>query len=183
MGTVGPDFAAAGLGLQYGTVRLSRAIDVWAAIADELGTDIRSALPQVVVAVAHIGSTAVSGLLAKPVIDLTVAVHPKAAVQDMTVPMARLGWLYRGDAGQDGGWVFVLEDAPGHRVAHAHGVVYGGEAWRRYLQFRDLLRSSIDARLTYEEAKLYLARQHPEGRREYTAAKAGVVRQLLATDL
>jgi hypothetical protein len=41
---------------------------------------------------------------------------------EIAEPMSQLGWIYRGDAGDDGGWVFVMEDAPWHRVAHAHGV-------------------------------------------------------------
>ena len=174
------NYAAAGLGLQYGEVRLVRAKDEWAPIADELVAAIRSELADVASAVAHIGSTAVPGLLAKPVIDIAIAVRPGVGVDDVSGPMARLGWLYRGDAGQDGGWVFVLEDAPWHRVAHAHGVESGGEQWRRYLQLRELLRSSPEARRTYEATKLRLADQHPEGHREYTAGKTGTVQQLLA---
>ena len=174
------DFAAAGLGLRHGTVRLVRAKREWAAIADGLVTDLRSALPGVVAAVAHIGSTAVPGLLAKPVIDLAIAVRPDVGVEDVTRPMARLGWLYRGDAGRDGGWVFVLENRPWHRVAHAHGVESGGEQWLRYLQFRDVLRASADARRAYETTKRHLAEQHPDGRREYTAGKSGTVQHLLA---
>jgi GrpB-like predicted nucleotidyltransferase (UPF0157 family) len=75
--------------------------------------------------------------------------------------MSRLGWRYRGDAGCDGGWVFVLEDAPLHRVAHAHGVEQGGSQWCAYLQLRDLLRRSAEARQAYEETKRQLVAQHP----------------------
>lgn len=174
------DFAAAGLGLQQGTVRLVPAKRQWAAVADQLAAEIRSALPGVAAAVAHIGSTAIPGLLAKPVIDLAVAVPAEAAVEDIAGPMARLGWLYRGDAGPDGGWTFVLDDAPGRRVAHAHAVEHGGGQWLRYLQFRELLRSSSTARQTYEAMKRNLAEQHPDARRDYTAGKAIAVQQLLS---
>ncbi len=173
------DFAGAGLGLQYETVRLVRADPGWATIGRELAAHIRAALGDVARAVEHVGSTAVPGLLAKPIIDLAIAVPPGTAVDEMAEPMARLGWIYRGDAGDEGGWVFVLEDSPWHRVAHAHGVELGGSQWVRYLQFRDLLRRSAVARRTYEEVKQHLAAQHPDGRVRYTAGKDATVQRLL----
>jgi GrpB-like predicted nucleotidyltransferase (UPF0157 family) len=174
------DFASAGIGLQYGTVRLVRADDRWATIAHELAAAIKTALGELVPAVEHIGSTAVLGLLAKPIIDLAIGMRPDTMVGDVTEPMARLGWIYRGDAGDDGGWIFVMEDAPWHRVAHAHGVDFGGSQWIRYLQFRELLRQSGAARTTYEGAKQRLAERHPDGRRRYTAGKDATVQRLLA---
>lgn len=163
-------------------MRLVPAKRQWAVVAEQLAAEIRSALPGLAAAVVHIGSTAIPGLLAKPVIDLAVAVPAEAAVEDVAGPMAYLGWLYRGDAGPNGGWTFVLDDAPGRRVAHAHAVEYCGEQWLRYLQFRELLRSNAAARQTYESMKRHLAEQHPHGRRDYTAGKAETVQQLLSAD-
>jgi GrpB-like predicted nucleotidyltransferase (UPF0157 family) len=77
--------------------------------------------------------------------------------------------------------VFVLEDSPWHRVAHAHGVDAGGSQWVRYLQLRELLRESATARRTYEEAKQRLSEQHPDGRDLYTAGKDTTVQRLLGT--
>jgi GrpB-like predicted nucleotidyltransferase (UPF0157 family) len=175
------DFAAAGLGLQHGTVRLVPAEDAWASIARALATDISRVLDDHAVVVEHIGSTAIPGLLAKPIIDLAVALRPEAVVEEIAEPLSGLGWIYRGDAGEDGGWVFVMDDAPWHRVAHAHGVAFGSPQWVRYLQLRDLLRESAAARQAYAEAKQSLAARFPDGRSEYTAGKGPTVQRLLAT--
>lgn len=166
--------------MAYATVRLVRTDESWANIARELADEVAAALPDVVSAVEHIGSTAVPGMLAKPIIDLAIAVRPGTVVDEILEPMASLGWIYRGDAGPDGGWVFVLEDAPWHRVAHAHGVDAGGPQWTRYLVFRDLLRQSDEARTTYGLVKQRLADEHPEGRRGYTSGKDAAVKLLLA---
>ena len=174
------DFAAAGLGLSYESVRLVQVEEGWAAIAAELVEGISRSLAELATAVEHIGSTAVPGLLAKPIVDLAFGVPSGTTVDDVAGPLSRLGWIYRGDAGEDGGWVFVLEDSPWHRVAHAHGVEFGGRQWVRYLQFRDLLRRSASARKTYEEIKQHLAQQYPNGRLHYTAGKNATVEQLLA---
>ena len=175
------DFAAAALGAQYGTVHLVRVKEEWATIADRLAVEISAALGPAAGAVEHIGSTAVPGLLAKPIIDLAIGLRPGTTVDEITAPLSRLGWIYRGDAGADGGLVFVLEDSPWHRVAHAHGVELDGVRWVRYLQFRDLLRQNASARQTYEEAKRRLADQYPDGRKRYTAGKDETVERLLAT--
>lgn len=106
------DFARKGLGLQYGTVHLVRTQAQWPALADDLAADIRSALGGAIQAVAHVGSTAVPGLLAKPILDLAVGVHRATGVDQIADAMSTLGWIYRGDAGNDGGWVFVMEDSP-----------------------------------------------------------------------
>lgn len=60
--------------------------------------------------------------------------------------LEQVGYQFRGDAGDQGGLAFVLEDHPKHRVAHLHVVDHGGEQWRHYLTFRDLLLMNADAR-------------------------------------
>ncbi len=177
------DFAAAGLGLQYGTVRLVPADAGWTTIARELAEDIGKALARSARAVEHIGSTAVPGLLAKPIIDLAIGVDPGADVRLIAQPMSRLGWVYRGDAGSGGGWVFAMEDTPWHRVADAHGVEFGGARWVRYLKLRQILRESPTARQAYEAAKAHAAAEQPDGLRGYVAGKDATVRRLLEGDV
>ena len=174
------DFAAVGLGLQYRTVALVRADDRWGAVAGVLAAEIEAALGGVARAVEHVGSTSVPGLLAKPIVDLAVGLPSTTTLDDVAAPLSGLGWIYRGDAGNEGGWVFVLEDGPRHRVAHAHGVEFRGEQWDRYLQFRELLRRDVSARQTYEGAKVRLAERFPDGRKDYLAGKDPTVRRLLA---
>ncbi len=175
------DYAAAGIGLQYGTVRLVRTKETWTSIAEQIAEPLRSALGGVACGVEHVGSTAVPGLLAKPILDFAIGLQPGLAVDAdaITTPMSQLGWIYRGDAGVDGGLVFVLEDTPWCRVAHAHGVEHGGDEWQRYLQFRDLLRESAGACRAYEHTKQRLAAEFPNEREQYTVGKTGTVRRLL----
>lgn len=176
------DFSASGLGLQYGTVRLVPSAAGWATIARELAKDIGVALADSAQAVEHIGSTTVPGLLAKPIIDLAVGLRPGTVVAEITEPMSQLRWIYRGDAGEDGGWVFVMEDTPWHRVAHAHAVEYGGAQWVKYLAFRQLLCGNPTARHAYEATKARSAEEHPDGGRGYTMRKDATVQRLLAGD-
>ena len=85
----------------------------------------------------------------------------------------------RGDAGANGGHVFVLETNPCNRVAHVHVVDYDGEQWRNYLRLRDLLRRSSTARARYESVKQQLASEFGDDRTAYTDGKTNVVNMLL----
>lgn len=172
---------AAGFGLDYGTVRLSRTTEDAVAAGARLRDDVAATVCGVAADVAHIGSTSVVGLLAKPIVDLAVGLGPGDALQPVADRLRAAGWLYRGDAGDHGGHVFVLESRARHRVAHAHVVEYGGTQWRNYLRLRELLRNDARARLRYEEVKRHLAERYRTNRPAYTDGKTEVVRALLAT--
>ncbi len=167
-----------GLGLDQGTVLLREARPEWGGLARGLADAIREALGERAAEVEHIGSTAVPGLAAKPIIDLAAGVA-RPSVAAVRGPLEKLGYRYRGDAGDQGGLLFVLEVRPRHRVAHVHVVDPDGPQWQRYLAFRDLLRSDASARAKYTRLKRELARRHPHDRRAYTEGKERLVRELL----
>ena len=182
---VGHDMAVrtlvvAGLGLDYGVVRLERTTEAWIVAGAQLRDRLQTSLGSLVDGIEQVGSSSVRGLLAKPIVDLAAGVagpHELAALIDALEPD---GWIYRGDAGDDGGHVFVLEARPWHRVAHLHIVEHEGPQWRNYLRFRDLLRRNADARSRYEAVKAVLAEQHRTDRTAYTTGKSEVVNELLA---
>ncbi len=84
----------------------------------------------------------------------------------------------RGDAGAQGGQVFVLESTPWHRVAHSHVVEHLGAQWRNYWT-RDLLRRNPGARQRYEDTKLRLIDEVGNDRTVYTEGKTEIVASLL----
>ena len=173
------DYGRLGLGLDYGIVRLVEARQDWAEVARRLARDIRQELPDDVVAVEHIGSTAVPGLLTKPIIDLAVGLGRAPQIDRVRDRLEVLGWEYRGDAGEEGGLVFVLSDRPLHRIAHAHTVDHEGRQWRNYLSLRNLLSCNPLARATYETTKKSLLDRFPQDRKAYTDGKGAIVRSLL----
>ncbi len=72
--------------------------------------------------------TSVPGLLAKPIVDVAVGVRRDADPEAVRRRLVALGWVYRGDAGDAGGHVFILERGPGIRIAHLHVVEHDGVA-------------------------------------------------------
>ncbi|MCP4306284.1 MAG: GrpB family protein [bacterium] len=170
-----------GLGLRYGTVRLEPSHLKWVSIAAVVGARVAQALGSDAVVIEHVGSTAVPGLLAKPVIDVAVGVRPDADLAAIRQRLESSGWVYRGDAGRAGGHVFVLERGPHSRIAHVHVVEYDGEQWRRYLTLRDLLQNDLEARSAYEQAKLALVKTYgsDNSKRAYTSGKTSIIEELL----
>jgi len=65
----------------------------------------------------------------------------------------------------------VLEDSPGQRIAHVHGVTYQGRGWRNSIALRDRLRTDPVVRADYEQVQRCLARAFPHDRRACTAGK------------
>ena len=170
---------SAGLGLDYGTLRLERTTEAWLAAGTGLRARVAGILGGTVAGVEVIGSSSVLGLLAKPIIDLVVGSTPEQPLAEVAGRLEHDGWIYRGDAGGDGGHVFVLESRPWRRVAHVHVVNHAGAQWRDYLRLRDLLRCSTDARDRYEAVKLTLVQRNPSDSKAYTSGKSDVVNALL----
>lgn len=158
---------------------LSRTTEDWLAAGNKLHNRVLRVLEGVTDHVEVIGSSSVLGLLAKPIIDLAVGLTGDEQLPPARTRLEHDGWIYRGDAGADGGHVFVLEARPWHRVAHLHVVTYERQAWRDYLRLRDLLRQSPEARIRYETVKLDLAQREPIDRTAYTIGKTEVVASLL----
>lgn len=176
------DLTSAGLGLCYDEIRMERTTDAWLAVGTELRDRVVEILDGVAADVELVGSSSVLGLLAKPIIDLAVGLPAGQAFPPVVARLAAAGWIYRGDAGEDGGQVFVLEVRPWYRVAHLHVVEHDGNQWRNYVRFRDLLRRSAVARERYEAVKLRLASQDHVDRKAYTTGKTEVVSSLLSGD-
>ena len=166
------------LGLERGTVRLVPYDPAWPALfADEAGR-LRPALgPALPLALEHMGSTAVPGLPAKPVLDLLAGHPPGAPVASYVAALVRAGYVHRGEQGIPGREFFRRGDP---RAYHLHLAVDGGTFWREHLAFRDALRTRPELRDAYADLKLDLARRFPRDRESYTNGKTGFVRRVVA---
>lgn len=171
---------AHGLGLDHGEVELAETDPRWRDAFERLARKLRAALGDVALSVEHVGSTAVPGLVAKPILDIAVGLAPNADLQLVVTTLEGCGFEYRGDNRDDGGRLFVLNSRPWHRVAHVHVVDHGDARWLCYLAFRDQLRRDGVVCASYAQVKRDLAAQFPHDRRSYTAAKASFIKGLLA---
>lgn len=139
--------------------------------------------PWLVDGVEHVGSTAVPGLAAKPVIDLMASVtDPDAVVVQAEELLAADGWCYVPPELDRQQWrrFFVKPDASGQRrVAHLHVIRAGHPRWAEQIAFRDALRRDDRLARSYESLKQRLAAEHAGDREAYTDAKAEFVADAL----
>ncbi len=141
---------------------------------------IREGLGDVLVAVHHIGSTAIPGCDAKPIIDMLAVVTSLANLDARTDALEDLGYEAMGEFGIAGRRYFrkgsVFED----RTHQIHAFADGSPEIARHLAFRDFLREHPDAVSEYVALKHRLAEAHPTDVDAYTDGKSAFIRSIEA---
>lgn len=126
----------------------------------------------------HIGSTAVPGLDAKPIIDIAVGVESLEASRPCIELLSEIDYLYSPYRGEVMHW-FCKPD-PARRTHHLHLMPTGSERLEDEIVFRDYLRTHPAHAAEYGELKRRLAADHTEDREAYTNAKAHFVESMTA---
>lgn len=119
----------------------------------------------------HVGSTAVPGLAAKPMIDIALGFADRALLEDGRARLLTAGYNDRGDLGERGG-VVVTKGPESDRTHILHLLTVQSDQWRRFGAFRDALRVDPLLREKYATLKRGLAREFPQDRDAYTDGKA-----------
>jgi GrpB-like predicted nucleotidyltransferase (UPF0157 family) len=133
--------------------------------------------PYTVGGIHHVGSTAVPGLAAKPVIDVLVGVGDLASSRACFEPLAQLGYLYAPYRSTEMHW--FCKPSPARRTHHLHLVPAGSQRFRDELVFRDELRRNPVLAANYATLKLRLAARFERNREAYTQAKSEFIQTAL----
>jgi GrpB-like predicted nucleotidyltransferase (UPF0157 family) len=151
----------------------------WPALFDAERRLLQEALaPWLAGPVEHIGSTAVPGLPAKPIIDIMAPVHSLAGSTAAIATASALNYLYYPYKPEQLHW--FCKPSPAHRTHHLHLVPLGSTLWHQRMAFRDALRGSTDLTARYAVLKHQLALQYRHDREGYTEAKGPFIAQVLA---
>jgi GrpB-like predicted nucleotidyltransferase (UPF0157 family) len=155
--------------------------DTWPAAFRTIADEIAGAWVGDAVTIEHIGSTAVPGLCAKPVIDVLLGVDVLAAAEWHASRLSALGYRYRPEyEAQIPDRRYFVRDATAQAPrVHLHAVLLGGRIWRDHLAFRDALRR--DPALVDRYAVLKTTLAATSGKAEYTEAKGPFIRAVLAS--
>lgn len=125
----------------------------------------------------HVGSTAVPGLEAKPIIDILVGVQDLETARACFAPLAELDYLYAPYLSEEMHW--FCKPTPAHRTHHLHLVPAGSQRHRDEVAFRDLLCADPEIAGRYAALKRALAERHRNDREGYTVAKSAFIRASL----
>lgn len=114
---------------------------------------IQDALSSILNVLHHIGSTAIPGIYAKPIIDILAEVKSLEAVDERVVQMQALGYESMGEFGIPECRFFRKNDNHGTRKYHIHVFVHQSPHLDRHLAFRDYLMAHPDTAQAYSELK------------------------------
>ena len=124
----------------------------------------------------HVGSTAIPGIPAKPIIDIAIAVANFEAAHVCIAPIEQLGYLYRGEYGLPRRHYFVKGNP---RTHHLHMNEMNSQDWQNQILFRDYLRQHPEMAQAYAALKTRLAGQYQQDRERYLQEKAPFIEEVL----
>jgi GrpB-like predicted nucleotidyltransferase (UPF0157 family) len=138
---------------------------------------VASALGSCVVAIHHVGSTAIPTIHAKPVVDMLAEVGSLPEVDARTAAMRELGYEAMGECGIPGRRYFRKDDDRGFREYHVHAFRAGSPGIVRHLAFRDFLIAHPDLARRYSDLKRRLAVEHPDDIEGYMDGKNAFIQE------
>jgi len=151
----------------------------WPHLFNEEKICVLGVVGRLVLDIEHIGSTAVPGLAAKPIIDMMAGVQGYSEADECLPILAGIGYtsVFREPDNEE--WFYCLGKGPHSVGYHLHLVKYRSEHWDRELLFRDYLRKHSDVAQRYQELKIGMAQEHRSDREAYTESKTQFIEFVL----
>lgn len=147
----------------------------WKKDFEQIKQTITEAIGPWIVAIEHVGSTAVEGLSAKPIIDIDAVMANQADFLKIVDVLAQLGYQHEGNLGIEGREAFSYDrrqDWPDH---HLYLCSADSKELYRHLTFRDYLRTHPDAVVRYSQVKEEVAAKFPNDIDAYMAYKSSCI--------
>ena len=167
------------ISLRRGTVSLVPYDSTWANEFDKEKAILEQAFGDKVLAIEHVGSTAVPGLAAKPIIDIEIGLEKFDDYKEL-VPLAEsVGYQFMPDRIFDE-YVLMPKGSEDCRTHYLHFAVVGSDEWNNVIGFRNILRSNSRLRDEYADVKAKLASANTSNRAAYTVAKSDFIERALS---
>jgi len=164
------------IGLEPGIVRLSPYNPEWVKLFNAEKARLTRAINGFVLDIQHVGSTAIPGMPAKPIIDIAVVVEDFDRARVCISPLQLIGYKYRGENGIPRRHYFEKGDP---RSFHVHINEINSRNWEDQVLFRDYLIAHPEIAGEYAVLKASLAARYPNDRDAYLEAKAPFIQQAL----
>lgn len=166
------------LGIGYGKAALQPHDESWHEAAQEMIETLKAILKDTARDIQHVGSTAIRGIPAKPVLDIAVGVDDVHCVYDFTDALLEKGIRIVGEV-NPGQIMCDQITENGLDTMHIHFVVYNSEPWKNYICFRDYMNTFPEEAARYGALKTELLAKYHNDRPRYTAGKEPFIREML----
>lgn len=155
----------------------------WPILAEQEIKTLYAVLPKPhIIDIKHVGSTAIPGMLAKPIIDIQIAVDSLPAIKQAAIDILKTqGYVYW-EEDPDPEKMFFVKGMPpfgDKRTHHIHIIEPTAPRWKSRILFRDYLIKHPEAAREYEQLKIKLAEEHMHHREQYTDAKTKFINTIL----
>lgn len=167
------------IGLARGTVKIVPFQAEWKNLFEREAVLLRRVIGKDALRIEHIGSTAIEGMCAKPIIDLVVAIENLADAKVWIAKLEELGYEFRPDNNPPDRLFF----AKGEHICRTHHLSLtepDSQFFREKLLFRDYLGKNTEAFDEYKNLKLNLAARFAGKRESYTDGKAAFIEKILS---
>ena len=151
----------------------------WPIQFDQLHKLLWPAVSHLATSIEHVGSTAVPGLPAKPILDVDIVIPTRDALPAITAALASLGYQHRGNQGIPDRDAYRLDEPI--RTQHLYVCPVGSLPLHNHLVLRDHLRANDNDRDAYAQLKQKLATQFPNDIDSYIAGKTEFILSILAS--
>jgi GrpB-like predicted nucleotidyltransferase (UPF0157 family) len=167
------------LGLKRGTVILEDYDSNWKIEANKTIDVLKKVLKDRYLGIEHIGSTAIKGFKAKPIIDIVIGVNDYDSILEVKDELEKNNIIFRNDD-RPRELLFCIGNYLDNFVTHhIHVVLYDTEEFNKYIDFRDCLNSNIELRNEYLKEKESLERKYSNDRKQYTKEKSIIIEKIL----
>jgi GrpB-like predicted nucleotidyltransferase (UPF0157 family) len=165
------------IGLEKGVVKLVAHTTDWDRLFQEERARLQAAVGDRILDIQHVGSTSIPGIVAKPILDIAIAIERFEEAFACVDPIQRIGYEYAGENGIPRRRYFVKRNPA--TTHHVHMLEIASPEWANHLLFRDYLIGHPKAATEYAALKLKLAEAFPRDRDAYTDGKAAFIQHVL----
>lgn len=165
-------------GLKKGTVKLVPYNPEWQKLYEAEKEVIQTELKDKIIAIEHIGSTAIPDMPAKPIIHILVAIQSLADSKTFFTALEKIGYQHR-ELPFKSERVFFVKGPEENRQFHLSLVEHNSNEWKDSILFCEYLRSHKDVAQEYADLKVSLAKKYENDRDSYTAAKQKFIRSII----
>ena len=140
--------------------------------------ELQAALGEIAIAVEHVGSTAVPGLAAKPILDIDVVIDQASDLPEAVERLRRVGYIHEGNLGIPGRDAFGYVGKEHLQAHHLYVCPKDSREFYRHIQFREYLRAHPEAREAYGQIKKEAARRFPKDIDRYMEYKSACILEI-----
>ena len=150
----------------------------WKSAFEEIKHEIERTIGDLIIGIEHVGSTAVEGLSAKPVIDMDVVIRDYSVFPLVVSGLETIGYHHEGDLGIRDREAFRYSGKSHLQAHHLYVCPLHSRELHRHITFRDFLRNNPDAVQKYSSVKETAAKLYPNNIEKYIAYKSPCIEEL-----